>query len=522
MNSSVQLKEQNKIPALSLTIVVIGAFMSFLDSSIVNVALPHMMAVFGVSSSDIQWVLTAYMLTSGIVIPTSAFLCGRFGHRRVYMVSLMIFTVGSGLCGISWNLKIIIASRIIQAIGGGLIIPVSMAMVYYLAPREKMGTAMGLWGLGAILGPSIGPTLGGYLVDTLSWQWIFFVNLPIGIIALFLCPFCLKETEINKNLKFDVLGTVFIATACFSLLLALSKGTEWGWKSQSILSLFIVCIFTLAAFVTWESSISNPLIDLRVFKNKVVISSMSAMSLLTIGMMGAIFIVPIYAENLLGYSPLKTGIIMMPMALVSAVLMPVSGKIYDKYGAFYAGMIGTVIAAVTTYNLKALSLDTSYTSLQFMLAVRSLGFGLALMPITNAAMGAVPESLAATASAVLNTIRQVASSLGIAIINYVIVVKQAYHQDILHDLINYGSFPANQAISRIQALMVSMGTDNTTARINALAVIKGYIVRQGAMDSILDSIMTLVWLLIITIPFIFLLTPRKVENARLKQQDQIN
>lgn len=170
MNSSMPLNEQAKLPVIPLIVVVIGAFMSFLDSSIVNVALPHMMSVFGVSSGDMQWVLTAYMLTSGIVIPTSAFLCERFGHRQVYIVSLIIFTVGSALCGISWSLNIIIASRIIQAIGGGLIIPVSMAMVYYLAPREKMGTAMGIWGLAAILGPSVGPTMGGYLVDTLSWE----------------------------------------------------------------------------------------------------------------------------------------------------------------------------------------------------------------------------------------------------------------------------------------------------------------------------------------------------------------
>lgn len=522
MTSSLPLKEQAKLPVLPLIVVVIGAFMSFLDSSIVNVALPNMMSVFGVSSGDIQWVLTAYMLTSGIVIPTSAFLCERFGHRRIYIISLIIFTVGSALCGISWSLNIIIASRIIQAIGGGLIIPVSMAMVYNLAPREKMGISMGLWGLAAILGPSVGPTLGGYLVDALSWEWIFFVNLPIGMVTLLLCPFYLKETTINKDIKFDMLGTIFIAVTCFSLLLALSKGTEWGWTSQSIISLLLIFLFTLVAFVVWEGSINNPLIDIRVFKNKVVISSLISMSLLTIGMLGVIFIIPIYAENLLGYSPLKTGIIMMPMALVSAFLMPISGKIYDKYGAFHVGIIGVLIAIITTLNLRVLSLDTSYSSLQIMLAVRSLGFGMALMPITNAAMGAVPECLAPTASAVLNTVRQVAGSLGIAIMNYIIVEKQVYHQDVLHDLINYGSFTACQTINQLQALLVSMGIDSTSANIQALTIIKGLIARQGAMNSIVDSIMSLVYMLVITVPFIFFLTPKSVEGAKLHQEKQLS
>ncbi|MBN7771807.1 DHA2 family efflux MFS transporter permease subunit [Clostridium aminobutyricum] len=521
MNSSTDLKEQAKIPMVPLLVVVVGAFMSFLDSSIVNVALPHMMSVFGISSSDMQWVLTAYMLTSGIVIPTSAFLCKRFGHRRVYIVSLTIFTIGSALCGISWNLSTIIAARIIQAIGGGLVIPVSMAIVYFLAPREKMGMAMGIWGLGAILGPSIGPTLGGYIVDTWSWEWIFFVNLPIGILTVLLCPFYLKETPTDKSVKFDLLGTVFIAVTCFSLLLALSKGTDWGWTSQSIISLFLISGFVLVAFIVWEGSIEHPLIDIRVFKNKVVLASMMAMSLLTIGMMGVIFVVPLYSENLLGYSPLKTGLIMMPMALVSAVMMPISGKLYDKLGAFKIGLVGVIIAMITTLNLQRLGLDTSSGDLQVMLAVRSLGFGLALMPIGNTAMAAVPEALASSTSAIVNTIRQVAGSMGIAAINYIIVIKQAYHQEVLRDLIHYGSYPAYKTMTQLQAAFMSTGMDSVSAQGSALATINGWIVRQGAMDAITDSIAILVLMMVMALPFIFLLSPKQVEGARLRQQKQI-
>lgn len=521
MSSSTDLKDPVKIPMVPLFVVVIGAFMSFLDSSIVNVALPHMMSVFGVSSSDMQWVLTAYMLTSGIVIPTSAFLCKRFGHRRVYIISLSIFTIGSALCGISWNISTIIAARIIQAIGGGLVIPVSMAMVYYLAPREKMGMAMGIWGLGAILGPSIGPTLGGYIVDSTSWEWIFFVNVPIGILTVFLCPFYLKETPVDKTIKFDFLGTIFIAATCFSLLLALSKGTDWGWRSQSIISLFLISGFSLAAFIVWEGSIEHPLIDIRVFKNKVVLASMMTMSLLTVGMMGIIFVIPLYAESLLGYSPLKTGLIMMPMALVSAVMMPISGKLYDRLGAFKIGLVGVLIAMITTWNLQRLGLDTSSGDLQIMLAVRSFGFGLALMPIGNTAMAAVPEALASSTSAVVNTIRQVAGSMGIAAINYIIVIKQAYHQGVLRDLVNYSSFPAYKTVTQLQGAFMSTGLDSITARSSALATINGWIIRQGAMDAITDSIAVLVLMMLMALPFIFLLTPKQVEAARLHQQKQL-
>ena len=518
MTKELSENKSERMPVLSMLVVVIGAFMAFLDSSIVNVALPNMMAVFGKSTDEMQWVLTAYMLTCGIVIPTSAFLCERYGHRKIYIIALIIFTVGSALCGVSWNLNIMIAARILQALGGGLIIPVSMAIVYYLSPREKMGAAMGFWGLAAILGPSVGPTLGGYLVDKLSWEWIFYVNVPIGLLTIMLCPFFLKETKINKEIKLDFLGTLLIAVSCFSLLLALSKGTDWGWSSQKIISLLLIFAFTLAAFIVWEKSIPNPLIDIRVFQNRAVAASLISLSLVTIGMLGIIFIIPIYTENLLGYTPFQTGLLMMPMALVSAFLMPISGKIYDKYGAFWVGMLGVLIAVIATYELKKLSLDTSYDSMQMMLAVRSIGFGLALMPIANAAMSAVPEALAATTSAVVNTVRQIASSIGIAIVSYEMVVKQAYHQSTLSDKISYDSFTASQAISQLQWLAGIKGFGGSFGKTQALAVLKQIVTRQGYMDAIDDSIILLTVLIAAAVPLIFLLTPGKVEEARLIQQ----
>ena len=522
MAESLSPKKQDGLPVLSMLVVVIGAFMSFLDSSIVNVALPNMMAVLGVSTEDIQWVLTSYMLTCGIVIPASAFLCRRFGHRRIYIISLIIFTAGSALCGLSWNLNAMIAARIIQALGGGLIIPVSMAIVYYLVPREKMGIAMGFWGLAAVLGPSVGPTLGGYLVDAISWEWIFYVNVPIGLITVILCPFFLKETPVDKEIRLDLAGTILIAASCFTLLLALSKGTDWGWKSQSIFSLFLISAFTMFAFIIWEKSVSNPLIDIRIFQNKAVVASLLAMSLITIGMLGVIFIIPIYAQNLLGYSPLQTGLLLMPMALVSAVLMPVSGRIYDKYGAFYAGLIGVTVAAFTTWSLKSLSLESSYGSIQMMLALRSIGFGLALMPIANAAMGAVPEALAATASAVVNTVRQIASSIGIAVVSYVVVTKQAYHRDILDDLINYDSFPVTEAINRIQMFAYNMGIGGSLGRSQYLTLLSQFAGRQASMDAMIDSVILLVVFLVLTLPLVFFLTPKKVEAARNLQQEHFH
>ena len=254
------------IPWPALMILILGSFMSILDSSIVNVALPKLMAIFGVTADDIQWVMTAYLLTSGVVVPMSGYLSDRYGGKRLYIASLIVFTIGSGLCAFAWSNNSLIFARVLQALGGGMIIPVSMAMMFNLVPREKMGMAMGVWGISAMVAPAIGPTLGGYLVDNFGWPWIFTINLPIGVGAVFMSGILLKETPRRTDLKPDIFGSVLVAIACFTVLLALSQGQDKGWTSLYIVNLIIISVFTFALFVIWELNVSDPLIDIRLLK----------------------------------------------------------------------------------------------------------------------------------------------------------------------------------------------------------------------------------------------------------------
>jgi EmrB/QacA subfamily drug resistance transporter len=219
-----------------------------------------------------------------------------------------------------------------------------MSVVYNVVPQEKIGIGLGVWGLSAALGPAVGPTLGGYLVDSLGWPWIFGINIPVGIIGSLLAFYFLKETPLKKGIKLDIGGAFFIALGCFCLLLALSEGQDHGWTSQYIVTLLIVAVYSLALFICWEIYHPDPLIDISLFKNPILLCSTLLTVFTTVGMLSFIFIIPVYAQNLLGYSPTDTGLMMLPMALVTGLMMPVGGKLFDRFGAAGIGVVGLIIS----------------------------------------------------------------------------------------------------------------------------------------------------------------------------------
>ncbi|MDD3654093.1 MAG: DHA2 family efflux MFS transporter permease subunit [Desulfotomaculaceae bacterium] len=513
----IENQSEIKIPWGAVLILVLGAFISILDSSIVNVALPRMMAVFGASTENIQWVLTGYMLAAGVVIPISGYLCKRFGSKRIYILALVVFTLGSLFCGLAWSTNSIIIARIVQAVGGGMLMPVSMSMLYFMVPEEKSGIALGVWGIAAAMAPAIGPTLGGYLVDSFSWRWIFTINIPIGLLAMALSANYLKETPLNKELKPDLIGSLWIIIACFCLLLALSKGQDWGWSSQNIVTLFVISGFSAVLFFFWEASVPEPLFEMRLFKNPVMLASLAALAVVTILLFSVVFLVPIYAQNLLGYSSLQTGILMMPMALVTGLFMPISGKLFDKFGAFGISLLGLVILIGLTYQLRLLSLDTSYNDLQILLALRAGGIGLAMMPIANAGMLTVPESLVANASALNNLVRQISGSMGVAFTTYMVSRQQAFHLAAFSDNINYGSPATLPVVNQLQSYLASSGVAGDTTWSAAIELIRLQALKQSYMNGINDAIVVLTVIGLLGIPLLFMLTRRQITKQRQKE-----
>ncbi len=504
----------SKIPVVALLTLVVGGFMAILDGSIVNVALPKMMAIFGVTPDQVQWVMTAYLLVSGVVVPVTGYLGDRFGMKNMYIFSLAAFTLGSAVCNLAWSNNSLVAARVIQAIGGGMIMPVSMAMIYRIVPMDKIGMALGIWGISAMAAPSLGPTLGGYLVDNFSWHWIFTINIPVGIAACFLAAFTLVETPRRADLKPDIPGVILSAAGCFALLLALSQGQDKGWSSLYIVNLFIFSGFSLLLFVIWELITPEPLLDIRLLKNKTFSISLICLSIVTVGMFSVIFLVPLFVQSIQGYSPMQTGLIMMPMALTMGVMMPISGRLFDKIGATPLCVVGFTIVAITTYQLHTLTFDTSIRGLQWLLVKRAFGLGLCMMPLTTAGMNTIPHFLIGRASAMSNLVRQISASLGIAFLTYTMLSRQDYHAARLAESVNWGSPVAAGAIQQIQGILSQAGLGGQADASGAVAILTSLVNREAFISGLTDAFIISTILIIVGIPFVFFLSKKRVEEQR--------
>jgi len=305
-------------------VTLIGAFMATLDSSIVNVAIPNIMNVFNASTRTVQWISTSYLLTLGVVVPLSGWLGDTLGYKRLYILSLAVFLAGSLFCALSWDLNSLIIARVIQAIGGGMIVPTMTAMIFQIVPRDKIGGGMGVFGIAILVAPAIGPTLGGYLVEFVNWRWIFTINLPIGVIGIILSWIVLPEFQSQETGPFDVAGALTSIVALFCLLLALSKGSDWGWGAEPTVLLFLTSFVAFVLFVYIELTADAPLLELRVFKYATFTMANLTIIATQIGLYAGVFFLPLFLQNVRGLGAMETGLLLMPGALVSGVMMPLS------------------------------------------------------------------------------------------------------------------------------------------------------------------------------------------------------
>jgi len=496
-------KHEERYMWVALAVVIVGTFMSVLDSSIVNVAVPKMMTVFGASTDKIQWVVTGYMLVMSIVIPLTGYLGDRFGLKKIYVIALITFTVGSTLCGFAGSTETMIAARVLQGIGGGMIMPVGMAMIYMIVPLEKRGVALGVWGVAAMAAPAIGPPLSGYIVQNLDWRLIFNINIPIGIIGTTLAILLLKETKIVKDKKFDFLGALTSAVGLFTFLLALSEGNSKGWSSIYEIVLFFIASISLLSFVFIELAVEDPLLDLRVLKNTAFSLSLVISAITTIGMYGALFLLPIYMQNIRGYSPMQAGMLSLPMAIVTGIMMPISGSLFDKFGAKWLTAIGISILAGASYLLSKLTLDTSYTVIIMIMMVRGLGMGMSMMPAQAAGMNSIPKNQSSKATALSNTVRQLSGSIGIAILTTVLQHRQVFHTARLSESISLTSPAVVAAQNALSSLAAKSGF---------LMQIYSQLVKKAAVEGINDALLVSTFICLAGVPLAFFINRSNIKN----------
>ena len=408
-----------------LGVVVIGMFMSTLDTSIVNVAIPTMQDLFGVSTDAIQWVSTAYTLCLGVVVPASAWLGDRMGLRRLYVISMLAFSAFSALCGMAGGLNSMIFYRILQAIPGGVIPVTCLTILYKMVPREKIGVAMGLYGFGIIVAPGVGPTLGGYLVEYVDWRLIFYINVPVGIIGAGLAMMILPNFPRVGGRSFDIPGFACIAVSMFSLLLAFEEGTTWGWMGYRVLILLAVGVNALALFVVIELQVKEPLLNVRVFRYWPLVNSLIQISIISVSINAVLFYVPNFIQGAQGLTPMNSGLVLLPQAMVMMVIVPVAGRIYDKMGARWPAVIGLALAAFGTFLMVKVNVDMTRQELVIWMMVRAAGIGLAMMPIMTGGLSVLPPSLASAGSAFNTICQRVAGSLGLALLSAMSTVQQA-------------------------------------------------------------------------------------------------
>ncbi len=420
-------------------VVVFGSFMSIMDQTIVNNALPRLQTAFAADLGTLQWILTAYTLTQGVVTPTTAFFANRLGTKRFYVIALAFFTLGSALCGLAWNLPMLITFRVIQAIGGATLFPLAITMIFSEFAHHERGLATGIMGISALMAPAIGPTLGGYIVTYANWPLIFYINVPVGIIAIILALVLLRELPSTDRKNFDLPGFVLVAAGLVALLYALSNASISGWSSPSVLITLIGGLCSLALFVLVELRIvrsgKQPLVDLSLYINGPFLTSNIANALITFGFFGSVILLPVYMQELRGLSAFVSGLYTAPLAFGAVLTAIVGGRIVDRFGPRTVLLPGLVLMGLSTWLLAEVTLTTSYTWLVFIFALRGLGLGCVLQPLTVASLSKVPRQQYTQASSLNTVTRFVFTSVGIAVLATLAQSQAGMHiRELAHQL----------------------------------------------------------------------------------------
>jgi EmrB/QacA subfamily drug resistance transporter len=483
---SVPQPSDGKVPILSMLAIIIAVFMAILDTSIVNVAIPKMMAVFGVTQTDIQWVLTGYTLVVGALVPVTGYLAERMGYKKVFLYALVIFTVGSGLCGAAWSNGSMIVFRIIQAIGGGALMPVSMAMMFRMFPPERRGLAMGIFGIAVMFAPAIGPTLSGYIVEYLDWRLIFYINLPIGVFNFFLATAALRETETVSTKKFDLPGFLFSTIGFSTLLYGLGKVADKGWSNPEVVLFLIIAVFSLTLFVIRELTTDTPMLDLRLLGNFTFTISQLLSLISTVVLMGGLFIIPIFLQNISGLSPFQTGLLLLPQAVVSGIMMPIAGYLFDKIGARPLAFTGLVIAAFSLYLNHLIDVNTSHTTLIGWFVLRAVGIGFMMMPVQTAGMNTVPMNKIGQGTAITNTVRQVAASFSIALMALLLSQRTSFHAATISNTMNIFSPNVTDSVNHLQTAFAASGQSPDQAYLLTLLYLDGQLQTRAVVQAMDD------------------------------------
>jgi MFS transporter, DHA2 family, multidrug resistance protein len=494
--------------------IMIGTFMAVLDATIVNVALPKIMAAFGVSIDKVEWVLTAYLLVFAVMLPTSGWVADHFGYKRTYFSALFLFTLGSLLCGLAWSENALIFFRIIQGAGAGFLMPVGMAIVTREFPPERRGVALGFWAISAAASVSLGPLIGGYLIDNFSWHAIFEVNVPIGFFGMFATMVIQREYRTEHTRSFDAGGFVSMAVFLTFVLLALSNGNAaWntgGWTSKFVVSCFAISFVGLLAFLLIESLVEHPIVDLALLRNFNFGMTNVVLFIFGLGMFGSTFLLPVYLQNALGYTAYQAGLVFLPVGILQGLVSPIAGLVSDKGNPKVPAVIGIALMAVSFYLNSTLTVLSEHGQIMLSLYLRGLGLGLVFTPLSTLALADIPRHKMAQASGLFNVIRQVGGSFGVAILGAMLTRRTIYHMAQFGQAIDPYSPAFRTTVGRLQYFSQhAVGGTAADAATRAKALLFANVSNQAFVAAIADDFLLAACATAICIVPVFFVRVRK-------------
>ena len=519
MSSSADI-QKGSYKWLVLGNIMIGTFMAVLDSTVVNTGLPAIMGTLGASINTAEWVLTGYMLAIASILPAAAWLADRFGYKRIYFLSLLLFTFGSFMCGNSVSIEELIFWRVIEGFGCGAIMPVGMAIVSNVFPPQQRGMALGFWAIASAASVSFGPSIGGYLVDNLNWNYIFYVNVPVGAIALFITAILQKEYKAETPPPFDIPGFItsgiFLPLFMYGLSEVNSSTNTQGWNSPVVLGSMWISAVVFILFIYFELTVKYPLINLRVFKDRNFALSNLMIFIFGIGMFGSTFLIPLYLQNNLGYSAFQAGMFFIPVGIIQGFCSPTAGALGQKINPKILIGAGLILMAVSFYLNFFLSFLTEKWYIMMSLYLRGIGMGILFTPLLTLSLANIKSDMMAQASSITNIIRQMGGSFGVAIFSHILTQRTGYHTQRYSEALNYTGEVYQQTIENLS--LFARQTAGATAQ-TAQTLAEQMIVKRLDLEAYIggindDFFIAFIVTLLCLLPIIWLHRVKQIKKVK--------
>ena len=495
--------------------VTLATFMEVLDTSIANVALPHISGSLSAGQDESTWILTSYLVSNAIVLPLSGWISSIVGRKRFYMGCVALFTISSFLCGLAPNLATLIFFRVLQGAGGGGLQPSEQAILADTFEPAKRGMAFAVYGIAVVMAPAIGPTLGGWITDNYTWRWIFFINIPVGALSLLLTSRLIQDPPDMKRRKLsetriDYIGLGFVALGLGTLQVVLDKGQREDWfESHLIVALAIISVCSLLFVIFWEWTRTDPIIDLHLFRDRTFAAANFLMFMLGFALLGSTLLLPLFMQTMLGYTAQQSGFALMPGGFTIMLLMPLVGFLLSKYDARRLMIFGLCVLSFSLFHMTRFDLGVDFRTVVYARVIQAAGMAFLFVPINTAAYSFLPREKNNAASGLMNLARNIGGSVGISVVTTMLDRRSQVHQNNLMANITSASLSLQSTLAGIAQSLQRRGVDAASATQQAWARVQSMVVRQATMLSYIDCFWLLGLAIGLMVPLVFLMKKSK-------------